>query len=273
MSLRAVGSFVVLAGVVRALIVPAGSFAPSSTAAADGTRPVAVPAAVWDRFRGPNGSGLADAPNLPTAWTDADYRWTIDLPGPGLASPVIWGERLFVAAADEAKLERHLLCYATRDGKELWRRTVNFPQEKKHLQNSYATSTPAVDAARVYHLWQTKAGSQLSAYDHDGKPVWTCELGAYKSGHGGGISPVVVDGVVALNYLQEGDSRLIGVDAATGGVRWTVPRKTVKASYSTPCVFADSAGRKQLIFTSWSPFTPLRRLGMPFSLRRSTLLG
>lgn len=207
--------------------------------------------AAWDRFRGPNGSGVAENIKLPDTWTDADYRWTVDLPGQGLSSPVVWGDRLYIASADETKLERYVLCYSTRDGKLIWQNASPFPKEKKHLQNSYATNTPAVDAKRVYHLWQSKTDSQLLAFDHDGKLLWTSPLGAYKSGHGGGISPVVVDDVVAINYLQEGESRLIGVDAATGSIRWSVPRKSVKASYSTPCVF-EAGGSKQLIFTSWS---------------------
>ena len=205
----------------------------------------------WDRFRGPNGSGISEATTVPAAWTDADYNWRVDLPGPGISSPVIWGERLFVTAADEEKLERYLLCYAAADGKLLWKQGVPFVAEKKHLKNTFASNTPAVDAERVYTIWQSRAASQLVAYDHAGKQLWTCELGPYRSGHGCGISPIVTDGVVAINYVQEGDSRLIGVDAATGRERWTIPRKSVKASYSTPCVFTGADGRNQLIFTSW----------------------
>jgi hypothetical protein len=129
---------------------------------------------------------------------------------------------------------------------------VPYPKEKKHLHNSYATSTPAVDANRVYHVWQQKASSQLVAYDHAGKPLWTCELGPYGSGHGGGISPVVVDGIVALNYVSEVDSRLIGVDAATGRERWSIPRKKGKANYSSPCAITGADGRKSFVFTSYA---------------------
>lgn len=205
----------------------------------------------WNRFRGPNGSGISPVRGIPTAWTAADYRWTIDLPGTGISSPVVWGDRLFVTAADEEKLERSLLCYAVKDGKLLWSRSVPFAKEKKHRHNSYATNTPAVDETRVYTFWQGRGASQLLAYDHDGALLWTYEAGPYKSGHGGGISPVVVDGVVALNLNHEGDSRLVGVDAATGKKRWSVPRDAVRATYSTPCTYADATGRNVLIFTSW----------------------
>lgn len=205
----------------------------------------------WPRFRGPNGSGVSTAHGFPATWTKADYRWVVDLPGQGVSSPVVWGERLFVTAADEAKLERSLLCYSTRDGKLLWSQGGSFTKEKKHRHNSYATNTPTVDAERVYTLWQGREASQLVAYDHQGKQLWTCEIGPYKSGHGGGISPIVVDGVVALNLNHEGDSRLLGVDAATGKIRWHTPRDAVRATYSTPCVFTEAGGRNLLIFTCW----------------------
>jgi outer membrane protein assembly factor BamB len=175
----------------------------------------------------------------------------IDLPGDGVSSPIIWGDRLFVTAADESSLRRALLCYAVSDGKLLWSQAVPFTKEKKHKHNSYATNTPTADTERVYTLWQGKESSQLLAYDHGGKLLWTCEVGPYASGHGGGISPIVVDGIVALNLNHEGDSCMLGVDAATGKIKWRTPRAAVRATYSTPCVFTDAGGRNLLIFTCW----------------------
>jgi len=205
----------------------------------------------WNRFRGPNGSGVSDAKGLPTTWTAADYRWTVSLPGEGVSSPVVWGDKLFVTAADDEKLTRSLLCYSTSDGKLLWSRQESFTAEKKHRQNSYATNTPAVDGDRVYAFWQSREGSQLKAYDHGGNQVWSFDVGPYTSNHGGGISPAVIAGVVALNLNHEGASRMLGVDAATGKQRWSIPRDVIRASYSTPCAYVDPSGRELAIFTCW----------------------
>jgi outer membrane protein assembly factor BamB len=204
----------------------------------------------WNRFRGPNGSGISTVRGLPAQWSDKDYRWSVDLPGTGNSSPVVWGDHVYVTAANEEKLERALLCYAAADGKLLWSHAVPFEAEKKHRQNSYATSTPTADAERVYTFWQSRGASQLQAFTHDGRPAWTLDLGSYKSGHGGGISPVVVDGVVVLNLNHEGQSRLVGVDAATGKQKWQVPRDSIRATYSTPCTF-EADGKRLLAFTSW----------------------
>src|SRR5207249_3365916 len=64
-----------------------------------------APGQEWTRFRGPNGSGIADA-NLPLKWTEKDYAWKIRLPGVGHSSPIVWGERLFVTCADEKTGQR-----------------------------------------------------------------------------------------------------------------------------------------------------------------------
>jgi hypothetical protein len=54
-------------------------------------------AADWPRFRGPNGSGVADAKNLPVEWDDdKNIRWKTALPGPGVSSPVVWGDNVYV---------------------------------------------------------------------------------------------------------------------------------------------------------------------------------
>ena len=54
----------------------------------------------WNRFRGPNGSGISEATTVPVRWDEKDYNWTIQLPGSGHSSPVSWDNRLFVTSAD-----------------------------------------------------------------------------------------------------------------------------------------------------------------------------
>lgn len=206
----------------------------------------------WNRFRGPNGSGIADAPKLPVTWTDKDYLWTAALPGTGHSSPVVWKDKLFITAADNKAQKRFVLCYRTTDGQLIWSRPADFETEKKHQRNSYASGTPAVDDLHVYAIWQSRKGAELLAFDHQGEPAWKFDLGPYQSGHGCGTSPIVVDELVVLNNNQEGDSFLLAVDRRTGAERWRVKRKKDKATYSTPCVFTNGAGQKELIFTSFT---------------------
>src|SRR5713226_9281947 len=72
----------------------------------------------WPRFRGPNGSGVS-ASILPTRWTDKDYRWQVNLPGPGHSSPILWGERVFVTSSDAAG-KLHVLSLDAASGRTIW---------------------------------------------------------------------------------------------------------------------------------------------------------
>jgi outer membrane protein assembly factor BamB len=211
-----------------------------------------VPAQEWSRFRGPNGSGLSEAKTIPVKWTDNDIRWKVKLPGEGISSPVVWGEKLFVTAAEPDIGQRHLICLSATGGKELWRQTEAFRVYKKHKVNSFATCTPAVDAERVYTVWQSAELSALLAFSHDGKPVWKFELDPFSEGHGGGISPIVWNDLVILACDQQGPSYLVAVDRVTGERRWKTPRRSKRAGYSTPCVYQVSGRPDELIFTEWT---------------------
>src|SRR5688572_8189293 len=71
-----------------------------------------APAEDWPRFRGPNGSGVADSTSalIPAKWDERDVTWKIELPGEGHSSPVIFGNKLFLTSADRAVGKRYLLC-------------------------------------------------------------------------------------------------------------------------------------------------------------------
>jgi outer membrane protein assembly factor BamB len=57
----------------------------------------------WPRFRGPDGSGVADGSTLPDHWTVSDPRknvaWVAEIPGRGWSSPILWHGQVFVTSA------------------------------------------------------------------------------------------------------------------------------------------------------------------------------
>jgi outer membrane protein assembly factor BamB len=207
----------------------------------------------WTRFRGPDGSGISRATTIPASWADKDYYWRVVLPGKGHASPVIWGDKLFVTSGDENTGKRMALCLKTADGRLLWRRYYESKPFSKNRENSYATSTPVVDHDHVYVYWTTPDEVTLLALDHHGKEAWRRNLGPFMGRHGSGASPVVYEDLVVLSNDQEGRSQpsfLIAVEAKTGKTRWQIKRRTDRVSYSTPCVFRPENGPAELIFTS-----------------------
>jgi outer membrane protein assembly factor BamB len=204
----------------------------------------------WTRFRGPNGSGISEAATVPVRWTEKNYRWKVKLPGAGHSSPVLWGDRIFVTAGEEATGKRLVLCLNASNGQKRWVREFPGDRHGKHVDNSLASATPAVDDGQVYVSWGTPKEYLIVALTHDGREVWRNDLGPYKCGHGFGVSPVVFDDLVIVANDQDGVSALVALERDTGKVRWKVPRRG-KASYSTPCIYRPKAGPTALIFTNW----------------------
>src|SRR5579859_896782 len=78
----------------------------------------------WPQFRGPGGSGVSDEAGLPTTWGPAEnVRWKTELPGRSVASPVVFGNKVFISAASGPRMQRlHALCLDADSGKVLWHR-------------------------------------------------------------------------------------------------------------------------------------------------------
>ena len=54
----------------------------------------------WHRWRGPNGDGVAPEGNPPVTWdAEKNVSWKVEIPGRGSASPIVWGDRVFVLTA------------------------------------------------------------------------------------------------------------------------------------------------------------------------------
>src|ERR1043166_749849 len=103
----------------------------------------------WPRFRGPNGSGVSHAKGIPTRITDADVNWSVQLPGTGHSSPVLWGERIFVTSTGDKVGGISVLCLSAKDGRQLWHRDFSLTPFPRHDFTTTAHSPPAVDAERV----------------------------------------------------------------------------------------------------------------------------
>ena len=213
----------------------------------------AADSAQWPRFRGPNGTGQSDA-NIPAKWTDADYNWTIKLPGGGNGSPAVWGDRIFLTCANDKTGEHMVVCVNAADGSIRWTRAYPSETYNHHQFNSYASSTPAVDEKHIFVCWSTPEEFTLLALDHDGRDLWQKDLGPFESQHGGGQSPIAYDGMVLVGDDQEGPaSFLFALNGDTGAEVWKVARKpSNKFAAATPCVFQPKDGPPQLIFMNKS---------------------
>ncbi|NNE92938.1 MAG: PQQ-binding-like beta-propeller repeat protein [Verrucomicrobiales bacterium] len=233
----------------------------------------------WPRFRGENGEGIVKSADIPPVWEESDFAWKVQLPGSGNGSPVVWGDRIFLLTAKGktvsdaatkpapensekgAKKKKPKagpvpqtwipVCVSAKDGSVIWQKEFEDGSFKGHKFNSAASSTPAVDSKRVIFTWGTADQLTMVAFSHDGEKLWEADLGTVNGGHGFGASPILIGDLVVLNNDQErGNGNLLAVNADTGDVAWTVDRKSLRISYSVPCVF-ESGGRKLLMFTNW----------------------
>jgi len=206
-------------------------------AAALASAPIAAAEpATWPRFRGDSAAGQEgrSAPAFRVA--DARWAWSVDLPGRGNASPVVWGERVFAVSAVEADGSKVVSCHAVADGRTLWTETFPGSLDRVHAWNTLSTSTPAVDGERVYWMRHADGRVHVEAMDHDGKRLWSREVGPFAGEHGFGTSPAVCRGLLIVPHDHDAASCIVGLDTASGVERWRLPRESAKASYATPLV-------------------------------------
>src|SRR2546430_6790001 len=215
----------------------------------------------WTRFRGPNGTGVSHAQTIPARITDADINWKVELTGTGHSSPVLWSDQIFLTSTGDKSGGISVLCLSAEDGKLIWRRGFPLTPFARHQFNSFASSTPAVDAQRIYVVWNEPEHFFLTALDHLGKTIWQRDFGPFVSQHGCGISPIVYRDKVILGNEQDdaklvpgstrtGESFVVAVDAKTGKTLWQTPRRSAVVAYSTPCVYEPKNGKPALLFDS-----------------------
>jgi outer membrane protein assembly factor BamB len=203
----------------------------------------ADPALEWARFRGPNGSGVAEVGALPAEFGPTrNVIWKTDLP-PGYSSPIVHGNRIYLTGFRAGRLLSFALDRAT--GKVLWEREApRSRHEKLDSRNHPASPSAAADGERVYFFF---ADYGLLAYDVNGRELWRQPLGPFNNIYGMGASPIVVDDVVVLNCDQSIGSFIAAFDKKTGRERWRTPRVEARSGHSTPVIYTPPGGRAQIV--------------------------
>ncbi|MEM0896248.1 MAG: PQQ-binding-like beta-propeller repeat protein [Verrucomicrobiota bacterium] len=207
----------------------------------------------WPRFRGPQGSGISEDQKIPTKIEKKHFQWTASLPGDGVSSPVVFGDRIFLTAMGKDGEERCVVAVSVEDGKQLWRKNYNFTVHHKHRYNSFAASTPVCDPDRVYVSWADSEGRDVIALTHDGEEVWRKKVDqSYFAKHGSSASPILSEGVLIItNEKDEEGAFVAGLDPATGKEKWRVQRgHEGHAPYNTPIEFLPVDSPPLLLFNS-----------------------
>ena len=201
----------------------------------------------WMRFRGPNGTGVSTATNLPVEFgPEKNVKWKTPLP-PGHSSPVLTDTHIFLTAHSPEKDTYKLFVIALdrQTGKQLWQHEVPRQQTgRRENVNGPASPSPVTDGANVYAFFQDFG---LISYTAGGKERWRLPLGPFNMFYGFGASPILEDGLLILPVDQDTDPYLLAIDAKTGKQRWKVSRPHVISGYSTPTIWRPTTGGAQIL--------------------------
>lgn len=232
----------------------------------------------WPQWRGPNGNGVAPHADPPVTWSEEEnVRFKVEIPGRGLASPIVWDDKIFVlttvpadAAAYEAsqkaaaeRLERQewppkvepveqsfqVLALSRKDGSVLWRRTAiaTVPSESHYIDSSWASASPVTDGERLFAHFGSNG---LFAYALDGELLWKLDLGdmTTRNEFGEGSSPAIHGDTLIVNWDHEGDDKfIVALDAGTGKELWRTPRPGEITSWATPLIVPVGEGHQVVV--------------------------
>lgn len=209
----------------------------------------------WTRFRGVNGSGNHIGGGIPSSWDNNSYLWRIDLQGSGHASPVVWGDKIFVTSAEDTGHIGYVICVDAADGTIFWQKEFGLSALNMHVDNNLASASPTVDETSLYCIWYTREKIILTALSHKGVLQWESVFDGIETRHGGGSSLMQTDTDLIFTREQENGSSFssswVAVDKKTGNTRWELGRETTQSnSFSTPTLVEMEDKTEQLIFTS-----------------------
>ena len=212
-----------------------------------------VSAGDWPWWRGPQRNGLVQEGTPPTRFgAGENIRWKAKVPGRGHSSPIVIGDQIFLATADESQQTQSVLAYSLGDGRLLWSQEISrggFPQNN-HRKNTEASSTIASDGERLFVTFFHHRQIQLTALGLDGSQQWQRSAGPFnpkKYEYGYAPSPVVYQGFVIVATEWDGESAITAFNRNTGRPAWRTPRPA-NITFSTP-VIANVSGRDQLFLS------------------------
>ena len=203
----------------------------------------------WLGFRGPNFNG-AIAEAGPTSFSDAGgMSWKVPLPGRGLSSPVVIGDRAFVTTSsgeDQEKL--HVLCFNAGDGTTIWERTFRATgRTMTHQKTCVAAPSPVSDGERIFAFYSS---NDLICLDTEGNLQWlrglTYDYPNASNSLGMASSPVMAGGVLVALVENDSESFAAGIDPVTGKNLWKILRAKA-ANWCMPVVLQDPTSGKDVV--------------------------
>lgn len=208
-------------------------------------------------FRGIWGNGFFKCKDIPVEWDEENNKnilWKAKVKLPGLSSPVVWEDRVFLTGATRNK--REVYAYDLKTGKLLWTGTYKSDPKASSEYEVYedlekvmhAACTPCVDGERCYAVF---ANGEMAAFEiKTGKNVWSRLLGDTSGNQYGYANSLAVYKEDVIVLFTGSETFLARIEGATGKEKWRVPFDAY--GWSSPSITKDSDGR-WMILTGGDP--------------------
>lgn len=201
----------------------------------------------WPQWRGDRWDSVSNEPGLPDRLSQQNQLWKTKLPGPAGASPVVWGQQIFLTTVDGDEL--WLLCLDTNDGSLEWKQQLGGKNQPVRDRGNSASPSPSTDGK---HVWAMVANGHLHCFTVSGEPVWHKDLqqeyGEFDIQFGMTTTPILDRGRLYVQLMhgpmrspEPGIGWVIALDAETGQEIWKHRRESPatfenKHSYASPLI-------------------------------------
>jgi outer membrane protein assembly factor BamB len=178
-------------------------------------------AADWPQFRGPDGTGVSDARQLPLAWSETkNVRWKTGIHGRAWSSPVVLGRQVWMTTATPDGRELFAVALDRETGRivhDLKLFDVATPQFA-HAFNTYASPTPVIEPGRVCVTFGSPGTACLDP--ETGKVLWSRRDLECNHFRGAGSSPIFFENLLILHYDGSDLQYVVALDKFTGQTVW-----------------------------------------------------
>lgn len=243
------GCLLLIAGVVSSLPLVVTAGAPSNSRNA-GRIDFPFAATDWPWWRGISGTGVVAANQTgPLEWSDTkNVVWKVPLAGRSHGSPILVGDQLYLAMAEPETETQSVAAFDRATGQSLWKTTIHQGRfdKKGNEKSSHASSTLACDGERLFATFLNGDAIHCTAVSREGRILWTRSVSEFVNHQGFGSSPVIYGPLVLVSADSKVvGGKVVGLDRATGEVRWSRARPKLP-NYTSPTVL-NVSGRDQCI--------------------------